>query len=82
VAIDAIDLDSIPSLRSKQVVVIDYDLHNPRIARLHGGTRNFPEQAKHQVLTLFGVFAALFIGIPIAWQILRSSSRRNTSKAS
>jgi hypothetical protein len=82
VAIDAIDLDSIPALRSKQVVGIDYDLHNPRIARLHGGTRNFPEQAKRQVLTLFGIFAALFIGIPIAWRIRRSFSRRNEFKAS
>jgi hypothetical protein len=76
VAIDAIDLDSIPNLRNKQVVGVDYDLHNPRIARLRGGTRNFPEQAKFQILTQFGAIAALFIGIPIAWQILRSSSRR------
>jgi arginase family enzyme len=79
VAIDAVDLDSIPHLQKKQVVSIDYDVHDPRIARLQAGTRNFPSQARRQVLTIYGAFATLFLGVLI-WRLVRYSVRRKTPK--
>ena len=61
VAIDAIDSNSIPTLQKNQNVEIDYDSNNARIARLRGAPRDFPDQAKHQVLTIYGVFPVLFV---------------------
>lgn len=60
VAIDAIDLNSIPDLKAGQNVAIDYDAQVPRIARMRAGTREFPGQARRQILTLFGVLGILF----------------------
>lgn len=79
VGIDAIDMDSIPDLHKNQTLAIDYDRSNPRIARLRSGTRNFPEQARHQVLLQFGALAAVFLGILFIGRILRyvfASKRR------
>jgi hypothetical protein len=71
VALDAIDINSIAGLQPKRAVDIDYDAANPRIARLRGGTRNFPEQAQRQLLLTFGLIA----GILIALLIFTRSSR-------
>ena len=71
VALDTVDLNSIANLAPKQIVEIDYDAANPRIARIHGGTRNFPEQALHQLMLMYGVCAA----VPI---VLFLFSRRNS----
>ena len=62
VALDAVDLQSIAHLGPKQIVDIDYDAANPRIARMHGGTRNFHEQALRQLMLIYGVCA----GLPVA----------------
>jgi hypothetical protein len=77
VGIDAIDVNSIPNIQKQQTVEIEYDLNNPRIARLRGGTRDFPGQAKRQVLIVFGVIMAFFLAIVAGWRILRFFSPRS-----
>lgn len=81
VGIDAIDANSIPDLRKQQTVDIEYDLTNPRIARLQGGTRDFPGQAKRQVLIAFGVIIALLLAIFAGWRILRFFSPQSRHRA-
>lgn len=61
VALDTVDLSSIPDLAPKQTVDIDYDAANPRIARIHGGTRNFPQQALYQLMLMYGMIVGLFV---------------------
>jgi hypothetical protein len=61
VAVDKIDLNSIPDLHENQLLDIDYDPANPRIARLHAGTRTFPERAVGIVLLLCAAFLVLFL---------------------
>jgi hypothetical protein len=63
VALDSVDLNSIAGLAPKQMVDIDYDEDNPRIARIHGGTRHFPEQALRQLMTMYGAMAALLAAL-------------------
>jgi hypothetical protein len=63
VALDAVDLNSIAGLEPKRIVDIDYDAATPRIARIRGGTRNFPEQALHQLMVLYGALAAVLIAL-------------------
>ena len=72
VAVDKIDLNSIPDLQENQLLDIDYDAANPRIARLRAGTRTFPEHAVGMVLVLCAVFLVLFLiffAIRTAWHI-------------
>jgi hypothetical protein len=71
VALDTVDLNSIPGLALKQIVDIDYDAANPRIARIHGGTRNFPQQALHQLMLTYGIVAGLFLLLFIFTGFLR-----------
>jgi hypothetical protein len=66
VAIDAIDLNSIPNIKAGETVSIDYDSQVPRIARMRAGTRDFPGQARRQILTLFGVLGIFFGAILVA----------------
>ncbi len=61
VALDTVDLNSIPNLAPERVVDIDYDAANPRIARIRGGTRKFPQQARQQLMLMYGVLAGLFV---------------------
>jgi hypothetical protein len=44
---------------------------NPRIARIHGGTRNFPRQAPRQVMLTYGIVAGLFLLLFIFTRFLR-----------
>ena len=81
VGIDAIDANSIPDLRKQQTVDMEYDLTNPRIARLQGGTRDFPGQAKRQVLIAFGVIIVLLLAIFAGWRILRFFSPESRHRA-
>jgi hypothetical protein len=72
VALDTVDLSSIPDLAPEQIVDIDYDAANPRIARVHGGTRNFPQQALRQLMLTYGIIAGLFVLLLIFKRFLRS----------
>ena len=64
-AVDAIDPNSVPGLKAGQVLTINYDAGNPRIASIPGATRMFHEQAIQQLgleyLTLVGVFLGLWV---------------------
>jgi hypothetical protein len=77
VALDTVDLHSI-DLAPKQVVDIDYDAANPRVARIRGGTRNFPEQALHQLLLMYGIMAALLVALFVFGLRRRVTSGRPT----
>jgi hypothetical protein len=61
VALDTVDLGSISDLAPNRMVDIDYDADNPRIARIRGGTRDFPRQALDQLMLMYGVVAGLFV---------------------
>jgi hypothetical protein len=65
VSIDKIDLNSVPNLAKDQTVDIVYDAANPRIARIQGGTRLFPEHAFTTVLLTGGVLFALFLALAV-----------------
>ena len=75
VALDAIDLNSIANLAPKQILDIDYDAADPRIARIHGGTRNFPKQTLLDEMLVcggcMGLGVALFILIRLRLLIYR-----------
>lgn len=75
VALDAVDLNSIANLAPKEIVDIDYDAANPRIARIHGGTRNFPKQTLLDEMLVcggcVGLGVALFILIRLRLLIYR-----------
>lgn len=71
VALDTVDFNSVPDLAPEQVLPIDYDAANPRIARIHGGTRNFPQQARHQLMLTYGIIAGLFLLLFIFTRFLR-----------
>jgi hypothetical protein len=67
VALDTVDLNSMPDLALNQFVNIDYDAANPRIARIHGGTRNFPRQALQQLMLMYGIIAGFFV-LLLSWK--------------
>jgi hypothetical protein len=46
IAVDEIDHNSIPELSAGEVLPIEYESDQPRIARILGGTRTFPEKAR------------------------------------
>jgi hypothetical protein len=75
-AIDKVDEDSVPGLKDGQSAAIVYDAAHPRVARLQGGTRSFPGQARVIVLLCCGACIALFA---IAWGVRRlfGKARRN-----
>jgi hypothetical protein len=75
VALDTVDLNSIANLAPKQVVDIDYDATNPRIARIHGGTRDFPTQALHQLMLTYAVMAGLFVALVMVSRLRRFRRR-------
>jgi hypothetical protein len=72
VAVDKIDLDSVPGLQKGSTVPITYDALRPRIARLNGGTRSFPA---HAVMTAALCFAA-FLGLLSVWWIISSAFQK------
>jgi hypothetical protein len=75
-AIDKVDEDSVPGLKEGQSAAIAYDAAHPRVARLQGGTRSFPGQARMIVL-LGCVACAVLAGL--AWGVSRffRRARRN-----
>jgi hypothetical protein len=74
-AVDKVDENSVPGLKEGQSAAIIYDAAHPRVARLQGGTRLFPRQARTTVLW-FGVGFAVLIAIPLTVRGLAGMARR------
>jgi hypothetical protein len=74
-AVDKVDQNSVPGLQDGQTVPIVYDAGHPRVARLQGGTRMFPAQARRTVLYI-GIAFAVLVSIPIAIQAFARTARR------
>jgi hypothetical protein len=60
-AVDSIDSNSIPALTVGQVLNVDYDARNPRVARIPGATRMFREQAIWQLGLIYSVMVAVLL---------------------
>jgi hypothetical protein len=68
IAVDKVDLNSVSNLQEGQSVSITYDAVHPRIARLAGGTRRFPESATANVLLIAVILMAVsFVLFVISW---------------
>ncbi len=76
VAIDKIDQDSIPGLKTGQSVPIAYDADHPRVARLQDGTRNFPAQAWIEVMLCCAALALVGALLMGAHGLFRMARRR------
>ncbi len=74
--VDKVDADSIPNLKQNQTVDILYDAGHPRIARLQGGTRLFPGQARTMVVLICGAFMGFFFVLGMVGWLLRFGARR------
>lgn len=74
-AIDKVDEGSIPNLQTGQNANIIYDSEHPRIARLAGGTRRFPGQAKITVILLGIAFVVLLVILAIIEAFFRLIGR-------
>jgi hypothetical protein len=59
IAIDKVDLGSVPNLQQGQSANIVYEAAHPRIARLQQGTRLFPGHAQTEVILCCFAFAVL-----------------------
>jgi hypothetical protein len=68
VAVDSIDLGSVSGLAKGAAVAILYDPEHPRIARIQGATRHFPEQAIITVALWSLAFVALLV---LCWLVYR-----------
>lgn len=71
-AVDAIDPNSVPSLKPGQALTIHYDAGNPRIASIPGATRMFHQQAIQQLGLEYLALVVLFLGL---WFFARRSRR-------
>jgi hypothetical protein len=68
IAIDKVDLDSVPNLKEGQSADIVYDVERPRVARLRAGTRFFPGQALITVILCCAAFTGfLVIAAAVLW---------------
>jgi hypothetical protein len=63
IAIDKVDLDSVPNLKEGQSAQIVYDAEHPRVARLLAGTRFFPGQALITVILCCAAYTGVFVVI-------------------
>jgi hypothetical protein len=61
IAIDKVDLDSVPDLKKGQREDIIYDADRPRVARLRAGTRFFPGQALITVILCCVAFTGVLV---------------------
>jgi hypothetical protein len=77
IAVDKIDLNSIPNLQPNQTVDIVYDSKSPRVARLSGGTRLFPQQAVSTIVLTCAVLMALVLFVVVIRFIFRPFRRLN-----
>jgi len=74
-AVDKIDENSVPGLKEGRSAAIVYDAAHPRVARLQGGTRLFPGQARTTAL-LFGAGFAVLVAISLTVRGLAGMARR------
>jgi hypothetical protein len=77
-AVDAIDPDSVSNLKAGQVLTINYDAGNPRIASIPGATHMFHAQAMQQLGLEYLVLVAVFLGILLFARRSRRSPKRTT----
>ena len=75
VGVDKIDAGSIPNLKENQTVDVFYDAGHPRIARLQGGTRLFPGQARTTVLLTCGAIMGFLLVLGMVGWLLRLGVR-------
>jgi hypothetical protein len=59
-AVDQIDAGSVPGLATGAAVPIEYQTGKPRIVRIAGATRTFPEKAYQAVAREGGEYLAFF----------------------
>lgn len=76
-AVDAIDPDSVPNLNAGQVLTINYDAGNPRVASIPGATRMFREQAIQQLGLEYLILVAVFLGLLLFARRSRRSPKRS-----
>ena len=76
-AVDAIDPGSIPNLKPGQVLTINYDAGNPRVASIPGATRMFREQAIQQLGLEYLILVAVFLGLLLFARRSRRSPKRS-----
>jgi len=63
-AIDAIDAGSLPDLKHRQQVVVDYQADEPRTAYIHGATRDFPSRNLRGIaFEIAASLAVLILGV-------------------
>jgi hypothetical protein len=76
VAVDEIDHDSIPGLSPGEVLPIQYQSDQPRIARILGGDRTFPEKARMSFLVSTGAMFLFLLFIHWLRSMVRSKASR------
>ncbi len=81
IAVDEIDHDSIPELSPGEVLPIEYQSDQPRIARILGGTRTFPEQARISFIVNTGAMFLFLWFVYWLRSVIRSKARRMIVKA-
>lgn len=75
-AVDEIDHDSIPGLSPGDVLPIQYQSDQPRIVRLLGGSRTFPEGARISFLVNTGAMFLFLLFVQWLRNMIRSKARR------
>jgi hypothetical protein len=76
VAVDLIDDGSVPALREKGSVPVEYDASEPRHAYIRAATRHFPERNLRGLATQGIAVVALFAGVLIVVTTLSKGYRR------
>lgn len=76
VAVDEIDHDSIPGLSAGETLPIQYQSDQPRIARILGGARTFPEQARMSFVVNTGAMFLFLWFVHWLHNMIRSKARR------
>jgi hypothetical protein len=76
VAVDLIDSGSIPGLKEKSTVTVQYEAASPRTAYIEGATRRFPERNfSGAVVTALLYLAAVIAMLGVAWLLGRGYNR-------
>jgi hypothetical protein len=76
IAVDEIDHDSIPGLSAGEILPIQYQSDQPRIARILGGSRTFPEGARISFLVNTGAMFLFLLFVQWLRNMIRSKARR------
>lgn len=75
-AVDEIDHDSIPGLSPGEILPIQYQSDQPRIVRILGGSRTFPEGARISFVVNTGAMFLFLWFVHWLHNIIRSKARR------